>query len=204
MMYRGIKGTFVYVCDPKLREYFKNHIKQAESNSIVETKEEWKPRILPIEDVNPFKNSVPIYDFYAAAGEFSVVKTQEEINQFDWISVPENQNVDDNYFVCKIKGESMNRVIKNGSYCLFRRDTGGSRNGKIVLVEHYDIQDIDSGTRFTIKEYSSEKHTKQDGWRHNAIRLTPKSFDEKYKDIILKNEQLEELKVVGIFVCVIE
>lgn len=26
MMLRGIKGTFVYVCDPGLREYFKNHL----------------------------------------------------------------------------------------------------------------------------------------------------------------------------------
>lgn len=27
LMYRGIKGTFIYVCDDNLREYFKNHIR---------------------------------------------------------------------------------------------------------------------------------------------------------------------------------
>jgi hypothetical protein len=35
--------------------------------------------------------------------------------------------------------------------------TGGSRNGKIVLVENIDIQDQDFNSAFTIKTYSSEK-----------------------------------------------
>jgi len=26
MMYRGIKGTYIYVCDRDLREYFEKHI----------------------------------------------------------------------------------------------------------------------------------------------------------------------------------
>ena len=26
MMFRGIRGTFVYACDKNLREYFKKHI----------------------------------------------------------------------------------------------------------------------------------------------------------------------------------
>ena len=45
------------------------------------------------------------------------------------------------YFACKIVGESMNRTIPNGSICLFKSYTGGSRNGKIVLVENFDIQE---------------------------------------------------------------
>ena len=51
----------------------------------------------------------------------------------------------------------MNRVIPNGSICLFKPYTGGSRNGKIVLVENIDIQDQDFNSSFTIKTYSSEK-----------------------------------------------
>ena len=45
-------------------------------------------------------------------------------------------NPENDYFACKIIGESMNRVIPNGSICLFKPYTGGSRNGKIVLVEN--------------------------------------------------------------------
>jgi phage repressor protein C with HTH and peptisase S24 domain len=69
----------------------------------------------------------------------------------------EGQNSKNDYFACKIVGESMNRVIPNSSICLFKPYTGGSRNGKIVLVENIDIQDQDFNSAFTIKTYSSEK-----------------------------------------------
>jgi hypothetical protein len=36
---------------------------------------------------------------------------------------------------------------------LFRKNLGGSRNGKIVLVQHQEIQDPDFVTGITIKEY---------------------------------------------------
>jgi hypothetical protein len=49
----------------------------------------------------------------------------------------------------------MNRVIPNGSICLFKPYTGGRK--KIVLVENIDIQDQDFNSAFTIKTYSSEK-----------------------------------------------
>jgi hypothetical protein len=40
----------------------------------------------------------------------------------------------------------MNKIIPNNSVCLFRKDTGGSRNGKIVLAEVSNLQDPDSGS----------------------------------------------------------
>jgi hypothetical protein len=51
----------------------------------------------------------------------------------------------------------MNKVIPNGSICLFRKYTGGTRNGKIVLVQHTSIQDYDFGSGYTVKEYHSKK-----------------------------------------------
>jgi hypothetical protein len=44
--------------------------------------------------------------------------------------------------------------------------TGGSRNGKIVLVENIDIQDQDFNSAFTIKTYSSEKVVTEKGWTY--------------------------------------
>jgi hypothetical protein len=46
----------------------------------------------------------------------------------------------------------MNKVIPNGSYCSFRKYSGGSRNGQIVLVESTSLQDTDYGSCYTIKE----------------------------------------------------
>jgi hypothetical protein len=59
--------------------------------------------------------------------------------------------------------------------------TGGSRNGKIVLVENIDIQDQDFNSAFTIKTYSSEKVVTEKGWGHTSIVLRPNSFDDSYK-----------------------
>jgi phage repressor protein C with HTH and peptisase S24 domain len=112
--------------------------------------------IIPLQETINFeptiRNPIPLYDFYAAAGTFSEIQSERD---FTLIEGPENSKND--YFACKIVGESMNRVIPNGSICLFKPYTGGSRNGKIVLVENIDIQDQDFNSAFTIKTYSSEK-----------------------------------------------
>lgn len=142
------------------------------------------------------KNPIPLYDFYAAAGTFSELQSEKD---FSFIEGPENSSNKD-YFACKIIGESMNRVIPNGSICLFKPYTGGSRNGKIVLVENMDIQDPDFNSAFTIKTYSSEKIVSEDSWEHTSIILRPNSFDSSYKNIIITDESAEEMRIVGEFV----
>ena len=52
---------------------------------------------------------------------------------------------------------SLNRRIPNGSWCLFREPSDGSRNGKVVIVQSRDIQDPDTGGQYTAKIYRSEK-----------------------------------------------
>lgn len=98
----------------------------------------------------------------------------------------------------------MNRIIPNGSICLFRKYTGGSRNGKIVLVENVDIQDPDFHSAFTIKTYASEKIVTEEGWAHTSIRLRPNSYDDTYSDIIIDEENGQNMKVVGEFIRIIE
>lgn len=143
------------------------------------------------------KNPIPLYNFYAAAGTFSEMQSEKD---FTLIEGPENIKQNNDYFACKIVGESMNRTIPNGSICLFKSYTGGSRNGKIVLVENFDIQDQDFNSAFTIKTYSSEKIVTEEGWEHNSIILRPNSFDTSYQNIIINEENGEKMRVVGEFV----
>jgi SOS-response transcriptional repressor LexA len=192
-MYRGIKGTFIYVCNPGLREYLKNHI---------ETYEKQIPfRILRNEEVKPYVNGIPLLDISAAAGNFSELQSHSELT---WIEPPFNITAKKGYFVCKVVGESMNERIPNGSYCLFKQDEGGSRNGKIVLVESTSINDSEFGSGYTVKEYHSEKKLSDEGWKHESIRLKPLSTLEEYEDIVLSEDDLLSFKVVGIFDRVIE
>lgn len=147
------------------------------------------------------KNIIPLYDFYAAAGAFSEMQSEKD---FTLIEVPEKYSGKD-YFACTIQGESMNRIIPNGSTCLFKSYTGGSRNGRIMLIENSDRQDPDFNSAFTIKTYSSEKFFNDDGsWQHDSIVLRPNSYDDVYEDIILNEESIDNLRAVGEFIMVLD
>jgi SOS-response transcriptional repressor LexA len=135
-----------------------------------------------------------------AAGNFSELQTAPNS---DWIQLPTRYRYSRDLFACKVLGESMNKVIPNGSICLFRKYTGGSRNGKIVLVKHTSIQDSDFGSGYTIKEYHSKKNMDDDQWHHESITLRPLSSNSGYRDIKIAEDELSSLKVIGVFECIL-
>ena len=192
IMLRGIKGTYVYVCDKNLREYF--------SQFMPKYKTEKETVLLEVNEVIPYENSIPLYNLKAAAGNFSDLQTVEDC---EWIALPKTYKPSKDLFACKVVGESMNRIIPNGSVCMFRKYAGGSRDGKIVLVEHTNIQDPDFGSGYTVKEYRSKKKTEGELWSHESIILKPLSDDSEFQDIILEEDELSELVTIGIFECVL-
>ena len=144
---------------------------------------------------------VPRFDFYAAAGSFSEMQSNKDYRMIEVDGLKGNK---DDYFACKVIGESMNRVIPNGALCLFKKYMGGSRNDKIVLVELMDIQDPDFNSAFTVKTYSSSKIMGEEGRMVNEIiRLIPNSYDPGYSDIVLNGEDGSTSRVVGEFVRVL-
>lgn len=192
IMLRGIKGTYVFVCDKNLRDYF--------SQFIPKFKAEKQTLILEDNEVIPYVNSIPLYDLKVAAGNFSELQT---VDDCEWIALPTTYKPSQDLFACKVIGESMNKIIPNGSICMFRKYSGGSRDGKIVLVEHTNIQDPDFGSSYTVKEYRSKKNRGNDTWIHESIILKPLSDNKEYQDIILEEDELENLKVIGFFECVL-
>ena len=193
IMLRGIEGTYIYACDDNLREYL------AKSIEIADQTEEL---IITETSLNPYVNSVPLYDLEAAAGNFSH-QQQVSDDQKKFIRVPESQRVSKDDFACKVVGQSMNKIIPSNSICLFSKYSGGSRNGLIVLAEHTEFQDSDSGSNYTVKEYHSTKEQSEEGWSHSSIILKPLSTDSKYEKLVLKKDDLIGFKVVGIFKAVI-
>jgi len=193
IMYRGIKGAFIYACNKELREYLRQHIDTF--------KKEIPFRILRSEEVKPYINSIPLVDISAAAGNFSDLQQHSELT---WVEPPFSISAKKGYFICKVVGESMNKKIPNGSYCLFKQDEGGTRNGKIVLVESTTIHDSEFGSGYTVKEYHSQKNISTDEWKHESITLKPLSTIADYSDIELSEDDMNNFKVVGIFEKVIE
>ena len=115
----------------------------------------------------PFWFYLPVYAAWAAAGGLSAEQTPEEAG---WEEVPEGIPVAEGMFVVTVRGRSMEPLIPDGSRCVFREPKGGSRQGKVLLVER-----IESGvSELTVKVYSSEKQvTNEEGWEHKLVRMTP-------------------------------
>ncbi|RJG12306.1 DUF2075 domain-containing protein [Pseudomonas cavernicola] len=192
IMLRGIKGTFVYACNKELREYLAQHVPLHESAQ--QRPQEQVTKLIP------YVNSVPFYDLQAAAGGFSKLQQAEHK---EWIAVPDDMNPSESLFACKVVGESMNKIIPNGATCLFRLERGGSRNGKIVLVEHSDAIDGDSGSHYTVKEYESFKMEDESGWYQKKILLKPNSYNDGFETLELTEEQSSYYRVIGEFVRVL-
>jgi uncharacterized protein len=231
LMTRGSKGCYIFCTDPETNAYFKELIgsvhesiedfeQLASVHNIVVAPQEvistfpgLTLRILNAKDVKPYQNSVPIYDLAIAAGQFSGSQVVNEvpkdgdigaIEQYDWVELPEAFRPQPGLFVAKVVGESMNRRIPNGAWCLFKLAPGGTRQGKVVLVQHRDINDIDTGGHYTIKVYESEKAEHDDGgWRHKKIILKPDTTASGYWPIVLNGEDDGELKVIAEMVAVL-
>lgn len=197
LLTRGMKGCFVFSVDAETNAWLKAQIQLPVANPVQRSADyEGLPYpILDPEQVEPYQNAVPVFDLAIAAGEFSDYQNADE---HDWMAIPEWLNVRPGYFVTRVVGESMNRRIPNGAWCVFRANPAGTRQNKIVLVEHRDIQDVDTGGHHTIKRYHSEKVFDEEGnWSHGRIVLKPESNLFGYANIELTEEAAEDLKVIG-------
>ena len=199
ILLRGILGCYIYVCDENLRNYFKKYIYlfKENKNPTIEIAESKEIELIP------FENSVPLYSLKVAAGEF---KFNDSIPEEKFILIPDGIKITQDHFACKIIGNSMNKIVRDGQIAMFKRYTGGSRNGLMVIVEYYDHQDLDYGSCYTFKEYYSQKVIYEESWQHEKIILKPKSFDSSYQDIVIDPNAINEkaFSVIGIFDRVIE
>jgi len=143
-----------------------------------------------------FVTHLPVYSLEAAAGYFG---SGHEVDQQGWIQVDGRLNGD--MFVTRVVGRSMEPRIPDGALCVFRRITAGSRQGKVVLVQHRDIADPDTGGAFTVKVYERKPH-EDDGERRGSVTLRPLNTD--YESIVISDIDLEDVAVIAEFVDVLE
>ena len=80
-------------------------------------------------------------------------------------------------------------------WCLFRAPVEGTRQGKTVLVQLRDATDLETGQRYTVKPYKSEKAQEGDSWRHEKITLEPLNPD--FEPIVLTGADEGELRVIA-------
>lgn len=119
---------------------------------------------------------------------------------------PAGLKADQRHFVSQVFGQSMEPLIPDGSYCIFRRDVSGSRGGKVLLVQHSAITDPETGGSYTVKTYESMKiETVELGddppQEHSSIQLKPRN--KAFRPIWINPDQVDELRVIAEFVSVI-
>jgi len=159
--------------------------------------------VIPDEEMlkkNKYSTHLPVYSLQAVATAF---KEQQKPELLGWKKIDGGRKFDKYMFIAQVVGRSMEPTIPDGSYCIFRFDQGGSRNGKVVLAESRQVTDPETNQKFTIKRYRSEKEKlKDDQWRHKKIVLSP---DNKvFKDIVLENVTGDDFRVAAEFIEVIK
>jgi len=176
--------------------------KEVKEKAKTNTSEETQPfKFLSLDIAVPFTNCIPLFTLDAAAGS---IKKHDNKENIEWVSLNEDFKYSEDYFVFQVNGESMNKIIPNGAYCLFKKDPGGSRNGKIVLAQSHEINDTETGYGFTVKVYESIKKESGEIWEHERIILKPRSTDPKFKDIVLTLDEETPVEIRGIFVKVLK
>jgi hypothetical protein len=99
-------------------------------------------------------------------------------------------------------------MIPDGAFCVFRAAPAGfgllagSRQNMIVLAQHADVSDPDTGGAYSIKRYSSTKASAPDAdWVHESITLNPLNRD--YPPIEISPDRADAFRIVAEFVSIL-
>lgn len=101
-----------------------------------------------VETVREYETHLPVYSLRAAATRFG---ESMEVDPERWIRVRPGLRLNDSMFVAHVVGRSMEPKIPDGSLCVFRRWGGGTKQGRLLLVEMHG--EADYAARYTIKRY---------------------------------------------------
>jgi type I restriction enzyme R subunit len=151
-------------------------------------------RIVKPHPEDRYVTCVPLVPLKVAAGAFGDPQHVEDDN-WEWVAVDTKHRLRPGMFVAQVIGKSMAPAIPEGSYCLFRAPVTGTRQGKTVLVQLRDAIDPETGERYTVKRYTSEKLKDGHTWRHVRIILKPVNPD--FEPIELTSSKEGELRVVA-------
>lgn len=143
-----------------------------------------------------FRTHLPRFALAVAAGPF--LTNPEEVVAEEWVETPADLRLDDDMFVARIQGKSMEPRIPDGALCVFRRNVVGSRNGRLVLVRNSELAD---DNQYTVKRYKSEKQVTDEGFVQTRIRL--ESLNPAYPSWDLDTEE-GKYQIVAEFVRVLD
>jgi DUF2075 family protein len=180
LLTRGIRGTYIYIVDEKLRKYFKSKL-QLDIKTIEGKKEEI---IIKKNVVSPYTGAMvnlPLYES-VGCGELMIANSIPE----ETISVRKDYlSGGSKYFVLRVTGDSMNQAgINDGDLVLCVKNYHPENGNRVVAL---------IGDDATIKEYHNDGKT---------VILKPRSDNLKHQPLIFTDN--EEMKVLGVVIRVLK
>jgi DUF2075 family protein len=216
LMTRGMKGCYVYCTDPETAAYFRSRLtgtalteppvlapEPVESVKHVDSESVFPFKRMKKGTVRQYVNALPLIDLKIAAGAFGDIYGIDD-GDVTWVQIPDGVKPKSGMFIAQVVGESMNRKIPNGSWCLFKANPEGTRQGKVVVAQHRSVDDPETGGSYTVKLYSSKKIITSDGsWRHTSVTLTPQSTDPMFVPIELTGDAAGSVQIVAELIAIL-
>lgn len=152
---------------------------------------------------DPNAGWLPVYDLEAVASEFGPSVAADCLG---WVRVPEMARLGEGCFVSQVSGRAMEPLIPDGAYCVFRLAVPAARTGRVLLVQHHEIGDPETGGTYTVARYQSVRVARSEsgdepGWHHESIQLVP--TNPAFTAISITPEQAADLRVIAEFMRVI-
>jgi phage repressor protein C with HTH and peptisase S24 domain len=148
-----------------------------------------RPKVLP------FRTHIPLYGLEAAAGKWGPEREVERKPE-DWLEAPADLRLNDDLFVARVTGRSMEPLIPADSLCVFRAGVTGTRQDKRVLVVNLSET---GDQRFTVKKYESTAAPGREGRRIILHPLNPE-----YESWEIDPDEDERVSVIAEFVQVLQ
>lgn len=165
LLTRGLKGCYLCFTDKATERFVRSR-----TEGLEEAPAEWpkpvgvtepKPlpavpdprqcpfREVPYSELRPYVNALPVVDLEQAArilGEGQTIDTEDAI----WVEPPEYIRPMAGLFLAQVIGESMNRRIANGAWCLFRMGQARDSQGKVMLAKPQRLGSAKGGGAYTL------------------------------------------------------
>lgn len=160
-------------------------------------------RIIPYEEgAHRPTRHVPVYPLKVAAGRFTDSHALEDVKPLGWVEAGLKTENED-YFAAFVRGDSMQPKINDGDLCLFKSYRGGTRQGRVFLIQARGLKNSETGESFVVKKYVRQTPARKSEDDDRAI-IHLVSENPKFSPIILMGASDDEVQVIAEFVRVLD
>lgn len=196
LLSRGMKGCYVYFEDPETEKFVRSRTEnlgldpkpmpvasperpRASQPGVIDS----RPFIrIPLSEVRPWENAVPLLDLNAATGGLGDLQSLEE-GAVEWVALPDHIRVAPGQFVAKVAGESMDQRVPNDAWVLFSTDFRGLSQGRMVLVRRHGLGGPGTSGGFTLKLYEPSTRIGEEGAVYQGAGRRPDSINSRFESI---------------------